>query len=87
MHDIKWIREHKEEFDRGLARRLYRVQARTLIVHGDQDAFVPVQYADDFVRALSRAEKQVLKGAAHMLPQEQTSEVFELIEAFLEPRR
>src|SRR5262245_8194852 len=21
MHDIKWIREHKEEFDRGLARR------------------------------------------------------------------
>ena len=21
MHDIKWIREHEEEFDRGLARR------------------------------------------------------------------
>ena len=31
MHDIKWIREHAEEFDRGLARRGHPPAARALI--------------------------------------------------------
>jgi pimeloyl-ACP methyl ester carboxylesterase len=70
--------------DRGLSRRLYRVRARTLVVHGEEDGFVPVRYADDFVSALSNAEKQIMPGAAHMLPQEQTKEVAEAIERFLE---
>src|SRR5262245_54208481 len=33
--------------DRGLSRRLYRVRAPTLIVHGTRDSFVPAAYADD----------------------------------------
>jgi pimeloyl-ACP methyl ester carboxylesterase len=43
-----------------------------------------VRYADDFVSTLSNAEKQIIPGAAHMLPQEQTAEVAEAIERFLE---
>jgi seryl-tRNA synthetase len=31
MHDIRWIREHAEEFDRGLARRSHPPAARALI--------------------------------------------------------
>src|SRR5438034_6697147 len=31
MHDIKWIREHAEEFDRGLARRGHAPAAQKLI--------------------------------------------------------
>src|SRR5260370_14637125 len=31
MHDIKWIREHAEEFDRGLARRGHAPAAHKLI--------------------------------------------------------
>src|SRR5438132_3186708 len=31
MHDIKWMREHAEEFDRGLARRGHPPAARALI--------------------------------------------------------
>src|SRR2546421_9571660 len=31
MHDIKWIREHAEEFDRALARRGHTPVARTVI--------------------------------------------------------
>src|ERR1700687_5247176 len=31
MHDIRWIREHAEEFDRGLARRGHPPAARALI--------------------------------------------------------
>jgi pimeloyl-ACP methyl ester carboxylesterase len=72
--------------DRGLARRLYRVKAPTLIVHGDQDAFVPAQYADDFGAALTDAKVKVLKGA-HMLPQEQTAELARALTAFLEEQQ
>jgi pimeloyl-ACP methyl ester carboxylesterase len=70
--------------DRGLSRRLYRIRARTLIIHGERDAFVPVQYAEDFVQALPGAEKAIVMGAAHMLPQEHTAELYEAIERFLE---
>ena len=31
MHDIRWIREHPEAFDRGLARRGLPAQAAALI--------------------------------------------------------
>src|SRR5437588_6290615 len=31
MHDIKWIREHPEEFDRGLGRRGLAPEAKRLI--------------------------------------------------------
>src|SRR2546428_13784713 len=31
MHDIKWIREHPEEFDRGLTRRGLKGEAQHLI--------------------------------------------------------
>jgi pimeloyl-ACP methyl ester carboxylesterase len=72
--------------DRGLARRLYRVRAPTLVIHGEQDAFVPVQYAYDFQKALPRARVHVVPGEAHMLPVEATDAVIEAIERFLEAK-
>jgi len=69
--------------DRGLARRLYRIHSPTLIVHGEQDVFVPVQYAHDFTRALENARVQVLKGEAHMLPTEATAALTMAITTFL----
>jgi pimeloyl-ACP methyl ester carboxylesterase len=69
--------------DRGLARRLYRILAPTLIVHGDQDAFVPVQYAHDFTSALANAQVNVLQGEAHMLPVEATDALATAIDHFL----
>jgi pimeloyl-ACP methyl ester carboxylesterase len=69
--------------DRGLSRRLYRIRAPTLVIHGEQDAFVPVQYAKDLAAALAHAQLQLLEGA-HMLPQERTSDVMQSIEGFLE---
>src|SRR5947199_4389792 len=36
MHDIKWIREHAEEFDRGLARRGHPLAARALIAFDER---------------------------------------------------
>ncbi|HEY3064098.1 MAG TPA: alpha/beta hydrolase [Chloroflexota bacterium] len=69
--------------DRGLARRLYRIQAPTLIVHGEHDAFVPVQYAHDFGHAVHGARVSVFEGEAHMLPTEATHALTTAINTFL----
>jgi pimeloyl-ACP methyl ester carboxylesterase len=53
--------------DRGLSRRLHRIQAPTLIVHGALDRFVPVEYADEFVARLADASREIIPEAGHML--------------------
>jgi pimeloyl-ACP methyl ester carboxylesterase len=69
--------------DRGLARRLYRVAAPTLIVHGERDAFVPVQYAHDFAAALAHADVVVIPEAGHMLLAEAPRPTLQAVDAFL----
>jgi len=71
--------------DRGLARRLYRIRARTLVVFGAEDALAPARYADDFVAGIADARKVILPGAGHMVPIERTDEVLAAIEEFLAP--
>src|SRR5437879_12334171 len=65
--------------DRGLARRLRRVRAPTLVVHGEQDRFVPVQYVDDFVRLIANATRVIIPGAGHMLLVEALDQVLTVI--------
>jgi pimeloyl-ACP methyl ester carboxylesterase len=65
---------------KGLRRRLPRVTAKTLVVFGAEDAFVPAIYADEFATAIPGARKAVIANAAHMVPYEKTSEVVRLIE-------
>jgi len=66
--------------DRGLNRRLRRIKAETLIVHGANDAFVPVQYAHDFVAALPHARASIIENGSHMLPSEFLEQVLHAIE-------
>jgi pimeloyl-ACP methyl ester carboxylesterase len=66
--------------DRGLARRLRRVRAHTLVIHGELDRFVPVQYAHDFVALLPNAEAHIIPGAGHMLPVEALDPLLRAIE-------
>src|SRR5215207_4867066 len=72
--------------DRGLSRRLYRVRAPTLIIHGERDAFVPVAYADDFGQALPSAQVRKVTGAGHMLTLEAPAQVLTEIDRFLNSR-
>ena len=67
--------------DKGLARRLHRIRASTLIVHGADDAFVPAIYADAFATAIPGARKAIVTGAGHMAPYERTDEVLALVDA------
>jgi pimeloyl-ACP methyl ester carboxylesterase len=69
--------------DRGLRRRLHRITAPTLILHGGEDAFVPARYAQDFVSALPDARSQIIAGAGHMLTVEAPDAVLDAIESFL----
>jgi pimeloyl-ACP methyl ester carboxylesterase len=66
--------------DKGLRRRLHRVTAKTLIVFGADDAFVPAIYADEFAAAIPGSRKAVITDAAHMVAYEKTPEVIGLIE-------
>ena len=70
--------------DRGLARRLYRISAPTLVVWGEQDALAPARYADDFAAAIPDARTLIVPGAGHMVPVERPDEVLSAIEEFLE---
>jgi pimeloyl-ACP methyl ester carboxylesterase len=69
--------------DRGLARRLHRIEARTLVVFGADDALVPASYADDFVAGIADASAVVVPGAGHMVPVERPQAVLDAIDAFL----
>jgi pimeloyl-ACP methyl ester carboxylesterase len=68
--------------DRGLVRRLYRVRAPTLILHGELDRFVPARYAEDFVALLPNASSHVIAGAGHMVLVEALDETLSAIRHF-----
>lgn len=53
--------------DRGLSRRLHRITAPTLVIHGAQDRFVPVEYVDEFVARIPDARCEIIPGVGHML--------------------
>jgi pimeloyl-ACP methyl ester carboxylesterase len=69
--------------DRGLSRRLHRVQAPTLIIHGALDRFVPVEYADEFVARMPHASREIVPDAGHMLFNESFETSLALMDRFL----
>jgi pimeloyl-ACP methyl ester carboxylesterase len=71
--------------DRGLRRRLGRVTAKSLIISGIEDAFVPVRYADDFARLLENSGTWARPGG-HMLPYEDPTVFAAGVSAFIDGR-
>jgi pimeloyl-ACP methyl ester carboxylesterase len=69
--------------DRGLSRRLHRVQAPSLVIHGALDRFVPLEYADEFVARLPTASRQIIPGVGHMLFSEAFEASFSAIDQYL----
>jgi 3-oxoadipate enol-lactonase len=54
-------------------RRLHRIQAPTLVLHGDEDELVPVSNATWLASRISRADVKVIHGGTHLLVLESTS--------------
>jgi pimeloyl-ACP methyl ester carboxylesterase len=71
--------------NRGLAKRLHRVRAPTLLVWGERDGLVSPRYAADFQARLPHARLEILPNAAHLPMVEQPERLAALVEEFLAP--
>jgi pimeloyl-ACP methyl ester carboxylesterase len=69
--------------ERGLAKRLRRVKAKTLILWGKQDSLAPPLYAEEFATRITGAQVQLIEGAGHMPQLEQQETVSQRVLEFL----
>jgi len=69
--------------DKGLKRRIHRIQAPTLVLWGKQDRLVPVSYAQEFGRRIHGARVELIDRAGHLFPAEYPELVAAMVEDFL----
>jgi pimeloyl-ACP methyl ester carboxylesterase len=67
--------------ERGLAERLYRVKAKTVIVWGESDKMIPPVYGPAFQSAIAGATLVNVPEAGHMVIAEKPAEVARAVEA------
>ncbi len=69
--------------DKGLKKRLHRIESPTLVVVGEDDRVVPPVYGEEIASRIAGARLEVMKGAGHMLFLEKPAEFVRLVEDFL----
>ena len=70
--------------DRGLKRRIHRIQSPTLIIWGESDKLIPASYAEEFRTRIRDSRVAILPECAHMPMFERRDEFVALITEFLE---
>ncbi|MGH6872146.1 MAG: alpha/beta fold hydrolase [Rhizomicrobium sp.] len=65
--------------ERGLAQRLYRIKARTLLIWGDSDKLISPVYAQAFKKGIKGAELVAIPEAGHMVTLEKPDQVLQAI--------
>jgi pimeloyl-ACP methyl ester carboxylesterase len=68
--------------DRGLAQRLQRIAAKTLIVWGAEDALIAPAYGHAFKKAISKSKLVRIANAGHAVGQEKPAAVLKAIKDF-----
>ena len=66
------------------SRRLHLIQAPTIVVHGDQDALVPVENGRRLAAGVPGAELHVVEGAGHAFGMERPGRTYEVLQDWLE---
>lgn len=69
--------------DKGLAKRIHRIQAPTLVVWGKEDALVSSAYAAEFGRLIEGSRVEILDDCGHIPQLEQPERTFALVGDFL----
>lgn len=69
--------------EKGLARRLHRIAAPTLIVWGEDDALIPSAYAREFGEGIAGSRVEILPECGHIPQLERGAETLELVRGFL----
>lgn len=70
--------------DRGLTKRIHRITMPTLLIWGDSDGMVPMNYAQAFQNLLPNSSLKVIEKAGHLPQEERPSEVVDAIRSFLQ---
>lgn len=65
--------------DRGLATRLYRIQAKTVLIWGDSDKLIPPVYAQAFLKGIAHADLKIIPESGHVVPYEKPEAVIRAI--------
>lgn len=65
--------------ERGLAGRLYRIKAKTVLIWGDSDRLIPPVYAHGFKKGIAGAQLVSIPEAGHMVIVEKTQAVADAI--------
>jgi pimeloyl-ACP methyl ester carboxylesterase len=68
--------------DPKLRRRLYRITAPTLIVHGREDRLIPKEHAEAYHDGVVGSRLVHVEDAGHLLPLEKPAELVRLITDF-----
>ena len=61
--------------ERGLASRLYRIKAKTVLIWGEGDKLIPPVYAQAFQKSIRNSELVMIPQAGHVVPFEKPAEV------------
>ena len=73
--------------DKGLAKRIHRIVAPTLVIWGKQDALVSVAYAAEFGRLIADSRVEILDECGHIPQLEQPDQTMSMVSRFLaEPK-
>ena len=65
--------------ERGLAERLYRIKARTLLVWGENDTLIPMPYAHAFREGIAGARLVTIGQAGHLVGHEKPDQVLDAL--------
>ncbi len=69
--------------DRGLRKRIHRITAPTLVLHGLSDGLVPPVYAAEFGRRIPNSRVELIPEAGHLPQLEQPERVTRAVVSFL----
>lgn len=73
--------------DKGLNKRIHRIQAPTLVIWGKSDRVVPPFYAEEFGRRIPGARVELLDGAGHAPQWERLDRFAQLVTEFCQAER
>lgn len=69
--------------DQGLAKRIHRIEAPTLVIWGEQDRLISSAYAAEFGRLIRNSRVEVIDDCGHIPQIEQLEQTLQLVGDFL----
>lgn len=69
--------------DKGLIRRLHRIDCPTLVIMGERDQIVPAPYAELLTSRIPVSRSHIMSSAGHMMTHEDPSEFARIVLEFL----